>query len=238
MRASPAHIVPAHYGLTRSALACQPHVETTAAMRFFLACLSPHVVTAALRMAGVQRDGPGFGSAVIAIPSTQWENALENPNATGHFPIQGYDLSRPYPSTGAIPQSIDGWSLDFNVTADISAANATGFELPRAADGYVTGASIRLRPPASLLTAAPEGQSPVKVDNATWQLCLNVLDTRSLPQATIDAGRKDDGSCTSMLGEQCVRDLRDRWNTCKLRAVPDSCKDAFGPFPLHGVVRE
>jgi hypothetical protein len=179
--------------------------------------------------------GINVGTAPLAIPRGEWDRALANPNATGHFPINGYDTSKPYLGDGTSPRFIDGWALDFNVTADISAANGVDDFSSRSLlsrDGYVTGAALRLRPPASLVTRSPNGSAAVGFDNNTWSLCATLLGgvSKPLPQATIDAGKNDNGSCVAMLGERCLDDIRRGFTTCDAtnsREVPDSCQTAL-----------
>jgi len=186
------------------------------------------------------------GEAASAIPEAEWEQAMNRANATGHFPIAGYDTSKP-PGPNTAP--IDGWSLDFNVTADISLANAK-FDLSSSSsrddsmkNGFVTGASIRLNPPASLLlppTNGSTGTSSVNFDNTTWSLCVNGFDPNALPQSTIDAGKNDNGSCVAMFGEQCVLDIRATWakafsrGRCFPPVLPESCKRAITTFSPWG----
>lgn len=185
-----------------------------------------------LGVASATLIGVNVGEAVLSIPGAEWEQALNRPNATGHFPIVGYNVSQPINSATLI----DGWSLDFNITADISTANRTirpGVQLPNDTGSYVTGASIRLNAPPSLLTTTANGSTVVKFDNNTWSICATWLFLERLPQETIDAGKNDNGSCTSMFGEQCVLDIRSSWarrftkRTCGPATLPGSCRKAI-----------
>jgi hypothetical protein len=178
--------------------------------------------------------GIASGELVAAITPAQWKQALDKPNATGHFPVQGYDISQPYPVGHDFVTPIDGWSLDINITADISLENADpypGYSWPP--QSYFTGINVRFNPPASLVTTSPNGSSAVRFDKSTWAICMTVIWPEGLPQAALDAGKNDNGSCTSMFGEDCVRDIRSTWagayrmgQSCPLPPMPPSCGKA------------
>jgi len=143
-------------------------------------------------LSGLSTDSPVFNITTIA-----WAQAMNNPNATGHFPIVGYDVSQPFPTANPI----DGWSIDLNVTDNI----------PNVQDNnsIIAGASIRLNPPPSLIAQTSNGSATFRADASTWHMC--VMTFFDLPQSTVDAGKNDNGSCNSMFGEQCVLDIRSTW---------------------------
>jgi len=161
-------------------------------------------------------------SETTRVGITFGDEALKRPNATGHFSIGGFDISKPY----SPDNTINGWTLDINVTADVAGHSDNGF---------VTAAAIKLSPPAALVTQ-PGGS--LRADNASWALCLSVLG--SLSQSTKDAGRSDDGSCVAMFGQKCVDDILAGWGDgwgsrpnptrlpCPSFPIPKSCRD--GPI--------
>lgn len=155
------------------------------------------------------------------VDGNQWVQALGHPNATGHFSIIGYDISKPFGSDAAM----DGWTIDMNVTADVPVDK-----------GFKTGATIKVNPPAALVSQTSNGSSVLRADSS-WVVCLTSVG--ELAQSTIDAGKKDDGSCTQMLSEQCAADIRrglargqrmDHGRGCPSFNVPQSCKDSLGEF--------
>ncbi|KAI2470783.1 hypothetical protein F4781DRAFT_389055, partial [Annulohypoxylon bovei var. microspora] len=141
---------------------------------------------------------PGGGTLVtgnaVQFDRGTWERNLAEPNATGSFPVTGFDVSQAWPG-----RQVDGWTLSVNVTSDVpdsqtidASSNATGKSF--------TGTSIFLTAPESF-RAAFANQSAV--DDTTWKICVAVLPTG--PQE--DASTADNGTC-GFLSAQCVADLQ------------------------------
>ncbi|KAM7184951.1 hypothetical protein V8F20_011988 [Naviculisporaceae sp. PSN 640] len=166
------------------------------------------VFAPALYLPLLVRAQMGSGTGAVYIPSEDFGAATYgNPNATGSFPIDGFDVTKPYPS-GSAPDPIEGWSIELGVAAAISTENSTGtMSLPN--DGYAAGLSLQLKPPAELVTQDAAG---VKADES-WKVCITVMFNDQFSEAATEAGKKDDGSCNMLFGEECVAALLAAWES-------------------------
>lgn len=112
----------------------------------------------------------GNGIGLIGFPSSKWTEALNKPNATGRFDIDGYNITKEYPWNEDVSvRAMDGWSLEFNITAAISTANSTSKALP--SDGFVAGATLRINPPPSLVTKNEGGNKTIAAHDS-WNVCI------------------------------------------------------------------
>ncbi|KAI1454201.1 hypothetical protein F4805DRAFT_331269 [Annulohypoxylon moriforme] len=140
---------------------------------------------------------PGGGTLVngnaVQFSRVTWEKNLATPNATGSYPVTGFDISQKWPS-----QKVDGWTLSVNVSSDlpdsqtIDSSNATGKTF--------TGTSIFLKAPDTIQSAF-KNQS--EVDETTWKICVAVIPNG--PQE--DTSTADNGTC-GYLSSQCITDLQ------------------------------
>ncbi|KAK7941609.1 uncharacterized protein PG986_013996 [Apiospora aurea] len=145
----------------------------------------------------------------------------EQPNATGIYALSGPDL------TGAVgsPELVDGWSWQIHVKADIPVNNSEPSHRGEEAQGkYFTGTQVALH--------APPFQ-----ENVTdgWEVCVMTWETN---RDYSDALREDDGTCSSVLNEDCRKAITDsvsegwkrssRWyNRCTCPSLDglDGCGD-------------
>jgi hypothetical protein len=141
------------------------------------------------------------------IPKTEFDNLLNNhPNATGKFPIAGPNLS------------IEGWSWSISVVADIPIVNSS-WNRPERSQFY-TGGKLTFNGPSS-----PSTQN-LSV-NDEWHICLFSwqLDDVHYPSDL----RGDDGTCSSVLNNQFIAELKNAVQTspgrcpCPLRREIPSC---------------
>ncbi|OTA52452.1 hypothetical protein K449DRAFT_243509 [Hypoxylon sp. EC38] len=140
---------------------------------------------------------PGGGTLVngnaVQFDRETWERNLAHPNATGSFPVTGFDISQRWPS-----QQEDGWTLSVNVSSDIpdsqtmNPSNATGQTF--------TGTSIFLTAPNDI-QATFTNQSAI--DDTTWKICVAVIPNG--PQE--DQSATNNGTC-GFLSSQCISDLQ------------------------------
>ncbi|KAI0509756.1 hypothetical protein F5B22DRAFT_615953 [Xylaria bambusicola] len=144
------------------------------------------------------REGP-WGE-----PLTQFHAALDNhPNATGDFPFGGPNISSRYVRRQDGGGEIDGWSWSIAVASDISLENSDKqTDLANQSDLFYVGGIITLNAPESLLNST--GHLTVSDD---WEMCtfrwlLNGFNYT-------DRLRSDDGTCTSVLTEQCISYLKE-----------------------------
>lgn len=198
-------------------------VSTT---RWKSAALGLALARTSLAIPGWSRSGTIVQGNASQFDQTTWEQNLDHPNATGDFPITGFNITKAYTTS---PQAVDGWALAVNVTSGIPDADTQN---PSNASGQVfTGTSIYLTAPADI--AADIGADPdAAADNTTWKICVAVM--TGAPET--DA---DNGTC-SLLSSQCVADFQDAYadQFAKLQdcysqpPTPDSCGDALSQANL------
>lgn len=129
-------------------------------------------------------EGAGFGP--WGVPEETYNRLMDSPNATSEYPLPAPDTSSAYPASGPA----DGWSLTVSVVADIAMTESDS----SSADGHdhhtFTGSRVVL-------------EAPTDVDES-WFVCVIQwdLDLTNYPAKL----REDDGSCSSLLSEQCIRD--------------------------------
>lgn len=149
--------------------------------------------TRATALIGWPRGGTLVTGSAVQFDREAWERNLAQPNATGSFPVTGFDISQRWPS-----QQVDGWTLSLNVSSDvpdsqtIDSSNATGKTF--------TGTSIFLTSPESIQEAFT---NQTALDGTTWKICVSVLPNG--PQE--DQSAADNGTC-GFLSSQCVTDLQ------------------------------
>ncbi|KAK8139486.1 hypothetical protein PG984_002866 [Apiospora sp. TS-2023a] len=130
--------------------------------------------------------------------------ALKTPNLTGTYDFATPNISAPLvPGIVVTEESnsvLQGWSLSIAVRAGVS-YRGKGEE-------HYTAGEINLVAPQSLLTNLTDegsGQRNVSVLDE-WELCAIQwgLDSELYPSAL----RDDDGTCSSVLSPDCIRDLQ------------------------------
>lgn len=151
-------------------------------------------------------------------------------NATGSVPIKSFNLNKPYPGDWDDPNDLaQTWRLAINVTNEGSPASSD-----------FAGVNVMLRPPepgspGALIqfaalddmynnnngTAASIANRTAWIGNTTanadWRMMVVHFDYMEL-RTVSDGNNMTDGSCpTSVLSEDCMRDMR-----AYVRANPDS----------------
>lgn len=146
-------------------------------------------------------------------PKTEFDNLLHSPNATGSFPISGPNISAPY-SPSAKPE---GWSWFIAVVADIPIENSSVAGQNESENTFYTGGKM-------ILNAPPSHSQNLTVDD-DWEICISrwQLDGAAYPSKL----RSDNGSCLSVLTNQCIDDIKVAANTgrcsCPLSREIPSC---------------
>ncbi|KAH9896322.1 hypothetical protein F4778DRAFT_783598 [Xylariomycetidae sp. FL2044] len=140
---------------------------------------------------GAQAVQYGLSTSSEDFPFQEdFERAMAAPNATGSYPVAGFDVTKPYPG-----EPIDGWTLDISVAAEIP-TTPNGSE-------FVTGVGLQLKAPRALLTNASDVAGGVlPADNSTWRLCLMGFSSKLSGDANAD------GTCTGILDDDCISDLK------------------------------
>ncbi|KAF5020012.1 hypothetical protein F66182_7948 [Fusarium sp. NRRL 66182] len=150
----------------------------------------------------------------------EWESFFSQPNATGSYAFDGYNISGPYPPTG----TLSGWE------ATIQIANVSGED-----GGSYLGTSIGIKAPRDLeLPTANSSRS----NESDWHICVAFWDPLDFKEGVVDDGQDDDGSCSSFLSEECIQAIQRRadqflrWDNrtqgCgDARTVPRECEDYY-----------
>jgi len=192
-----------------------PLTPTTAAASTLLALLWSFflvVITTPSYGSAAKDNGDWLGDAAqygpFYMPIAEFREQMARPNATGRYPLPGGpDMSVPYPSgrggAGFVAAADPGWSWTISVVADI--------EMPRSdvedpVNQTFTGAKLTLQAPTTraVTTDAPgAAAAAVVVVDDSWLLCIVQfdMDIYDIPARF----RQDDGSCSSVLSQQCVR---------------------------------
>lgn len=196
-------------------------------IRWKSAALGLALVRTSQAIPGWSRSGTIVEGNASQFDQTTWEQNLDHPNATGDFPITGFDITKAYTTSA---QAVGGWALAVNVTSGIPDANTQN---PSNASGQVfTGTSIYLTAPADI--AAAIGADPdAAADNTTWKICVTVM------TGAPETGADGNGTCSS-LSSQCAADFQDAYagQFAKLQdcysqpPTPDSCGDALSQANL------
>lgn len=174
---------------------------------------------------GWPSQGTIVEGGAIQFDQKTWEKYLAQPNATGNFSLQGYNISQVFPS-----EQIDGWKLSVNVTSGIPDSQTLG----NSSNGKVyTGTSIFLQAPQALLSA--ENSSTTLAEETTWKICVTVM--ANGPEE--DTSTADNGTCGS-LSAQCITDFQNAYaekfakdqDCYRLPATPSSCGDSLSAANL------
>jgi len=137
-----------------------------------------------------------FGTPDIApwaIPLPTWNRTLDNSaslNATGEFTIQAPNTTIPFP---ALNQSTQSWSWKVSVVAD--------FPLTESREPSSVANSSKTFTASRIVLQRPNGTGASFHDS--WNLC--VIQWRVEASKFPARLRGDDGSCGSVLSEQCIR---------------------------------
>ncbi|KAK8102267.1 hypothetical protein PG984_015413 [Apiospora sp. TS-2023a] len=187
-------------------------------------------------LADTSAEGWGDGGGIVGpggVNFTEFGRLLdEQPNATGIYPFSGPDLTGAVGSqeiaNGWSPELVDGWSWQIHVKADLPVNGSESGH--RGEEGkYFTGTQVALHTP------------PFK-ENVTdgWEVCVVTWETNRDYE---DALRQDDGTCSSVLSEDCRKAITDSvseiwkkssswFDRCKCPSLDelDGCSDPPAAF--------
>lgn len=128
-------------------------------------------------------EAPTFGAL---------ELGLTRHNASGHYPMRGADVSKPFPSN-----MVDGWKLEIDVAANVP------ITIGPAKGKYASAVGIWLNPPGALLADNGHGQDELlnaQVDS--WYGCMNVFGIKGI------SGDAGNGTCSGLLSPNCTANIR------------------------------
>ncbi|KAK4139284.1 uncharacterized protein C8A04DRAFT_33252 [Dichotomopilus funicola] len=147
------------------------------------------------------------------IPEATYNEVLDSPSAVGRYTLEAPDISVRYPS----PDQFANWTLAVSVASDFPLpwSNTNEAEQDTTSNRTFTATRVRLTPPAG-----------IDVDSS-WEVCVLNWDVNLETYPT--QLRIDDGTCTSFLSEQCIRDVEQsvlvgRCSCPNLREI-ESCGD-------------
>ncbi|KAI6775454.1 hypothetical protein HG530_002212 [Fusarium avenaceum] len=149
----------------------------------------------------------------------EWQSRFKNPNATGTYAFEGYNVSEPSPAN----KTVDGW------TATIRVANIT--DDPDADQPY-PGIDISVKAPDGM--KLPELNSS-QTNSSNWHVCMSFWTISRMEDRTTDDAQDDDGDCSSFLSEECIEALKDAgighsWNGRRCGnapRLPRECGDYY-----------
>ena len=128
-------------------------------------------------------------------------------NASTYLRIDGPNVSYAYPGN---PNWVDPWVLSVDVTADIPAANTSSDVSPADKSRFFTGSIVNFQVPTMISNISGNHSAipPQYPEYTDWNLCLFTWNFSSVYNISYpDKLREDDGNCTSIVSEQCVRDM-------------------------------
>jgi hypothetical protein len=140
----------------------------------------------------------GTRSSPWALSSDAFRNALDRPDSTATFEFLGQDLSISYSGIGLTP----GWTLGINVSNNVpltSSTETTTSDGVSVRDKATSASRIRIGAPAKLLRGNGVFMDP------TWNFCVFLLTSPGLTLQ--DRLRGDNGSCATVMGDQCAADI-------------------------------
>ncbi|KAF5963156.1 hypothetical protein FCOIX_13928 [Fusarium coicis] len=184
----------------------------------------------ALTSSAIAFDGQyGTGGSPGNMSEQAWQSAFENPNATGTYKFEAYNVSERFPPN----KTVDGW------TATIRVANIT--DDPEDDTPY---------PGIDISVQAPEGMrvpmlNSSRTNSSDWHVCVAFWGPSRLKDEATDDAQHDDGDCSSFLDEDCLEALNTEaagyfWNgeeCTMLPHMPVKCEKYYKDYgPTYGGV--
>ncbi|KAI1331524.1 hypothetical protein F5Y16DRAFT_360160 [Xylariaceae sp. FL0255] len=143
-------------------------------------------------------------------PLSQFEASLQNyTNITGLYTIPGPNLTlSPIGSSSGDLVGIDGWKWNISISGQIPVANVSSAPADENDPHYYTGGELILSAPSSVLGPAngANGTDQLVVNNG-WEMCVQSWDLGDSGIAYPDKLRSDNGTCESLLSEECINDM-------------------------------
>lgn len=161
----------------------------------------------------------------LGLSEDKWPLVLTNPSKEGVVKIDGFDISKKYPG-----ESIDGWTVSVSLKSDIETKDV----VPDPSGPYFNAAALRLNPPEDLVKDALYSDNKTFTAHESWMIKVHRITLQD--DANRTALANDDGSCSNLLSEECVKAWEaspgKNWTSTPAitRNVPQECK-----FPLSAV---
>lgn len=154
------------------------------------------------------------------IDPATWDAALSAPNATGTYPMPGFNISGAFSDV-----EVPGWTMSVRVSTN----RETRLRDPDGKSRYFTGTSISARAPDALLR---DNQVVLSDDlqggGSSWKVRAYVVD--AIRDRVDEEARDDDGSCTSFLSAECINDWQAAYveSNDSVSISPDACTRDLG----------
>lgn len=151
--------------------------------------------------------------APYGLPAHEFAAAAADPASNTTFPITGYNTS--LSADAADDASVDGWSLNIRVLANVPLANSSRAAINKAL--YMDATAMSIAPPAGV----------AGFNASAWRVCAIVFTGGLRAGGATHA----DGSCTGVLAEDCIDQMQanslannaGRTSGCRDLEVPTNC---------------
>jgi hypothetical protein len=155
--------------------------------------------------------------APYGLPAQDFAVAISNPASDASFSITGYNTSLAAGSVKATENTINGWSLNISVTANVPLANSFSNAINK--ELCIDATTLSITPPAGV----------AHYNSTSWRVCAIVF-TGGLKAG---GSTRSDGSCSAALPDECVRQLET--NSVAGKAGRNGgCRDLDIPGPCAG----
>lgn len=136
------------------------------------------------------------GQAPFSLPPSIFSDLTTNPNSDVEFPITGYDVSAAASSSDATGTTINGWSLDVHLTADVPLSRSDDSSINK--DQFFQATKMSLIPPNGGMAG---------FDEKNWMVC-GIVFTGGLKQEGVSGAVGSQGSCSSLLPDDCIQQIQ------------------------------
>ncbi|KAK4112404.1 hypothetical protein N656DRAFT_845193 [Canariomyces notabilis] len=164
--------------------------------------------------------------APYGVPPQVFSSAISSPVADASFPIRGYNTSIPPGGTDGTGSHIHGWSINVGVAENVPLTDSDYAGIDRD-NKCIDAATLSITPPADITTCDEDG----------WRVCAVVFaDGLGGSAVNKDVQAKSDGSCSSLLPDDCIRKLqadgvakgaKAKGSGCADLKIPDECASYF-----------
>lgn len=155
--------------------------------------------------------------APYGLPAQDFAVAISNPASDATFSITGYNTSLAAGSVKATENTIDGWSLNIGVTANVPLTNSFNNAINK--DLCIDATTLSITPPAGV----------AHFNSTSWRVCAVVF-TGGLKAG---GSTRSDGSCSAALPDECIRQLQANSGAGKA-GRNGGCRDLDIPGPCAG----
>lgn len=138
--------------------------------------------------------GDTSGQAPFSLPPSIFSDLTTNPNSDVEFPVTGYNVSASASSSDATGNTVNGWSLDVHLTADVPLSRSDDNSINK--DQFFQATKMSLIPPNGDMA---------DFDQKNWMVC-GIVFTGGLKQGSGSVG--DQGSCGGLLPDDCIQQIQ------------------------------